>query len=277
MEHVDDTSSTSAGTTVDGLTVGAVARAVGVSIRTLHHWDAIGLVVPGGRTWSGYRLYDRADIARLQRVLVYRELGFGLPEIRELLDDPAVDEAAHLASQRCLLEDRIAHLQQMVCAVDTMMERIAMDSEMTPQQQAQAFGSQWDDRYAAEAEERWGDTDDWAQSQRIKAKMSDEDFAQARAEMDDIDARLAEAAREGIEPGSPRADELVALHRTRSIGRWFEVSRTKHCLIARGYTEDPRFTAYYDAKEPGLAAWLRASIEAEARNNGVDPEAATWQ
>lgn len=265
----------------DGLTVGEVARRVGVSVRTLHHWDDIALVVPGARSWAGYRLYSREDIARLQRVLVYRELGFPLARIRELIDDPDVDEHAHLASQRELLEARIARLQQMVCAVDTMMGAHDMTEGstpgLTPQEQAEAFGNQWDDRYAAEAEERWGRTDEWAQAERVKASMSGEDFAQARAEMEDIDARLSQAVRDGIAPESEEAAELVAVHRERAIGRWFTMSRAKHVLIARGYTDDPRFRTHYEALEPGLAEWLRAAIEADARAHGIDPETVDWQ
>lgn len=264
-----------------GLTVGEVARRVGVSVRTLHHFDDIGLVVPQARSWAGYRLYSRADIARLQRVLVYRELGFALARIRELIDDPDVDERAHLASQRELLAARIARLQQMVCAVDTMMGAHDMTKsttpDLTPQEQAEAFGSQWDDRYAAEAEERWGATDEWEQAERVKASMSREDFDRARTEMEGIDARLAQALRDGIAPGSNEAAALVALHREQAIGRWFTMSRAKHVLIARGYTDDPRFRAHYEALEPGLAAWLRAAIEADARTHGIDPEAVSWE
>ncbi len=276
MVHMDD-ARRETGTGWVGLTVGETARRVGVSIRTLHHWDEIGLVVPAARTWGGYRLYAREDIARLQRVLIYRELGFPLAEIRDLIDDPAVDEQAHLAEQRTLLAGRIARLQQMVCAVDTMMENHAMSTELTPEQQAAAFGSQWDDRYAAEAEERWGGTDDWVHAQRVKATMSPGDFGAARTEMEEIDEELARAMRDGIAPGSERANALAELHRERAIGRWFPVTHAKHVLIARGYTDDPRFTAHYDAREPGLAAWLRAVIEAKARARGVDVEHAAWE
>ena len=89
-------------TTGAGRTVGEVADLVGVTVRTLHHWDRIGLVSASGRTWSDYRMYDDDDVARIHRVLVYRELGFPLAQIADLLDDPEVDEDAHLARQRGL-------------------------------------------------------------------------------------------------------------------------------------------------------------------------------
>lgn len=260
----------------DAMTVGATAALVGLSVRTLHHWDEIGLVVPSARTWAGYRLYDAADIARLHRVLVYRELGMPLAGIRALIDDPEVDERAHLASQRSLLTERIARLQQMVCAVDSMMEADAMNTPLTPDEQARAFGSRWDDRYATEAEERWGATPEWEHSRRVTERMSEEDFAAARAEIDELDGRLAAAMRSGLAPGDDAVLALAEEHRLRSIGRWFPVSHAQHVLIARGYTDDPRFTAHDDAREAGLAAWLREAIEANARAHGVDPATATW-
>lgn len=97
-------------------TVGEVSRIVGVSVRALHHYDEIGLVVPSGRTPAGYRSYSGADVERLHRVLLYRELGFTLEEIATLLDDPDVDALAHLRRQRELLDDRINRLHQMVAA-----------------------------------------------------------------------------------------------------------------------------------------------------------------
>jgi len=82
------------------LTVGQVAGLVGVSVRTLHHWDEIGLVVPSARSWAGYRLYGPDDVARIHRVLVYRETGMPLAEVARILDDPDVDATAHRRARR---------------------------------------------------------------------------------------------------------------------------------------------------------------------------------
>ena len=126
------------------MTVGQVAGLVGVSVRTLHHWDEIGLVTPSARSWAGYRLYGPDDVARIHRVLVYRETGMPLAEVARVLDDPHVDAVAHLARQRELLQARIAHLTRMLRAVDTMMERSTMEQNLTLQQQAEIFGAEWD-------------------------------------------------------------------------------------------------------------------------------------
>src|SRR5919107_2888303 len=93
-----------------GYTVGKVAQLSGVTIRTLHHYDEIGLLSPGGRSDAGYRLYQDSDLERMQRILFYRELGFTLKEISTIVDDPSTDSMGHLRRQRGLLVARIERL-----------------------------------------------------------------------------------------------------------------------------------------------------------------------
>ena len=258
-----------------GLTVGAAAALVGVSVRTLHHWDRIGLARASGRTWSDYRVYDDNDIARLHRVLVYRELGFPLAEIGALLDDPEVDERAHLNRQRRLLVERISHLQEMVSAVDRLKEAIDVNAPLTPEDRAEIFGTDWDPNWQDEAAERWGDTPQWEQSQQRTAKMDKEEWKRVKAETDALNADLAAAMRAGVDPGSAEAATLVERHRA-SISQFYDCSRSMQVLLARMYRQDERFAATYEALEPGLTDWLVAAVEAGARAHGVDPDTATW-
>jgi len=260
----------------DGLTVGRTARLVGVSVRTLHHWDEIGLVRPSTRSWAGYRLYDTDDVARIHQVLVYRETGMSLAEIARVLDSPDVDPRAHLARQRELLTDCIAHLTRMLRAVDTMMEKNSMGENLTPQQQAEILGAEWDPAWQEEAEERWGDSDEWAQAAARKAAMTRQDWARVAEETEALEIDLANAMREGVVPGSERANALAERHRD-SIDRWFDTTYSKQVLIARGYVANSRFTAYYDKRESGLAAWIKEIIDANAVAHGVDPANAVWQ
>ena len=258
------------------LTVGQVAGLVGVSVRTLHHWDEIGLVVPSARSWAGYRLYEPDDVARIHRVLVYRETGMPLAEVARVLDDPDVDATAHLARQRDLLQARIAHLTRMLRAVDTMMERNSMGENLTPQQQAEILGAEWDPAWQEEAEERWGDSDEWAQAAARKAAMTRQDWARVAEETEALEIDLANAMREGVVPGSERANALAERHLA-SIDQWFDATYAKQVLIARGYVANSRFTAYYDKRESGLAAWIKEIIDANAAAHGVDPANAVWQ
>ncbi|NMA78482.1 MAG: MerR family transcriptional regulator [Actinomycetales bacterium] len=264
----------------EDLTVGRVADLVGVSVRTLHHWDGIGLVRPGGRSWSGYRLYDAEDVARVHRVLVYRELGLALAEIGRILDDPSVDPGEHLRRQKGLLAERIRRLERTARAVDEMIERTTMTHEtnisLSPEEQARIFGTDWDPAYQDEAHERWGGTDAWQQSAARTRSWGTEQWQEVKDELDELETALAKAMGRGVAPGGEEANALAERHRA-TIARHYDCTHSMQVVLARMYTEDPRFAAHYDQRAAGLAAWLRRVIEENARTHGVDPETATWE
>jgi DNA-binding transcriptional MerR regulator len=245
-------------------TVGEVARLAGISVRALHHYDEIGLVTPSSRTRAGYRAYADADVERLHQVLVYRELGFTLEQIARVLDDPSADPLEHLQRQRALLEDRIDQLHHMVASIEKMMEAKAMGIQLTPEEQKEIFGQDWQgEEYAAEAEERWGGTDAWKQSQERAAKFTKEDWKRIKAEGDAFGQALAQAMRDGVEPGSERANELAEQHR-HGIETFYDCGYEMQVNLAEMYVADPRFSAYYDKFAEGLAVYVRDIIVANA-------------
>ncbi|MER6051127.1 MerR family transcriptional regulator [Streptomyces sp. NPDC001793] len=260
----------------DGLTVGRTAALVGVSVKTLHHWDTIGLVRPSGRTWAGYRVYSADDVARIHRVLVYKELGFPLAQIGRLLDDPDTDARAHLRRQRSQLVDRIARLEKMVGAVDRMLEASRTGLRLTPEQQVEIFGADWQPAWVEEAEDRWGDTAQWAQYAERAAAMSPEDWKEVAAATDALNADLATARQSGVAPGSDEANALAERHRA-LLSRYFDCSHAMQVCIGRMFVDDPRYAAYYDTVAPDLTVWLRDVIFANAAAHGVDPETVTWE
>ncbi|WP_234974486.1 MerR family transcriptional regulator [Williamsia sterculiae] len=244
--------------------VGATARLVGVSVRTLHHYDHIGLVQPSVRGHNGYRGYTDADVARLHRVLVYREVGFGLEQIATLLDDATVDERAQLARQRHELLTRIDRLHHMVAAVEDMMSAQNDGVALSAEEQREIFGDDWlGEEYRAEAEERWGDTAAWAQSQQRTAAYSKADWQRIAADTAALDADLAAAMRTGAAPGSPQANALAERHRA-SIERFYDCDHSMQMCLGDMYVADPRFRAHYDDQAPGLAEYLRDVIAANA-------------
>ncbi|MFE9427480.1 methyltransferase domain-containing protein [Kitasatospora sp. NPDC006697] len=124
------------------LTVGRVAELADISVRTLHHYDEIGLVRPSARTAVGYRAYAPADVERLREVLAFRRLGFGLREIADLVDDPDTDAVARLHRLRGLLVDQRDRAAAMVVAIDRELEARAMGIRTTPEEQLKVFGAQ---------------------------------------------------------------------------------------------------------------------------------------
>ncbi|PPK66891.1 MerR family transcriptional regulator [Actinokineospora auranticolor] len=124
------------------LTVGRVSDLADVSVRTLHHYDEIGLVRPSARTTAGYRAYSAADVERLSEVLAYRRLGFGLREIADLVDDPTTDAVAHLRRLRGLLLDQRDRAAAMVTAIDGELAARARGIRPSPEDQLKMFGAQ---------------------------------------------------------------------------------------------------------------------------------------
>jgi MerR family transcriptional regulator, thiopeptide resistance regulator len=241
---------------MDANTVGAVAALTGVSVRTLHHYDHIGLVVPSIRTPAGYRGYTDADIERLHVVLVYRSAGIPLDEIRSLLDDPAADPVEHLRRQHQLLLEQADRLQHTIKAVEELMNAHRNGIQLTAEEQVQIFGTKaFSKEYAAEAEERWSDTDAWKQSQQRVSRLRKEDWIAIKAEGDALLTDLARAKRDGIEPGSDEGNALAARHRA-SIARFYDCDDEMHRNLVQMYLSDDRFTRYYDDVEPGLAQFV---------------------
>lgn len=249
----------------DHLTVGRLAELAGVTIRTLHHYDQIGLVRPSARTAAGYRVYAAGDVERLRQVLTYRGLGFGLREVAELLSDPAVDAVAHLRRQRDLLVSRRAQVDAMVAAIDKELEARAMGINLTPEEQLEVFGTvRPSGEWADEAEQRWGETDAFRQSQRRAAEYGKDDWVRIKAETDENTQALAEALRAGLPADGVDAMDLAERHRQHISRYFYDCDYGMHQGLASMYMADERFTAYYDHVEPGLARYVYDAILANA-------------
>jgi DNA-binding transcriptional MerR regulator len=252
-----------------GHPVGAVSRIAGVTVRTLHHYDEIGLLRPSGRTESGYRVYSDADLERLQRVLCYRELGFGLDEITAILDDPAVDPVDHLRRQHALLTGRIERLRRMVAAVQRTMEARTMGVRLDPQEMFEVFGDADVAGHTAEAEERWGETAAWTESRRRTASYTKEDWKRLMGEQQEVQGAFAAAMAAGTPADGPEAMELAERHRLH-IDRWFyPCPHAMHRGLGDMYVDDPRFAANYEKLAPGLQRYVRDAIHANAARHGA--------
>ncbi|MFD7707501.1 MerR family transcriptional regulator [Streptomyces sp. NPDC059786] len=247
-----------------GYSVGQVAGFAGVTVRTLHHYDEIGLLVPGGRSHAGHRRYSDADLDRLQQILFYRELGFPLEEVAALLDDPETDPRAHLRRRHELLTARIEKLRRMAAAVEKAMEARTMGINLTPEEKFEVFGEKDPEQYAEEAEARWGGTAEYAESQRRAARYTKEDWQRMQAEVADWSERYAALMAAGESPSGEAATDMAEEHR-QHIRTWFyECPYDTHRCLGEMYVSDERFKAFYDSMRPGLAEHLRDAITANA-------------
>ena len=181
-------------------TVKEVSRLTGVSVRTLHHYDAIGLLKPAKVTEAGYRLYDDAALGRLQTILLFRELEFPLREIKEMLAAESFDPMAALTDQIRLLELRREKLDRLIDHARNIQKTGVMNMDF------KAYDSKKLDAYAQEAKKRWGHTEAWRESES-RGKTREQECSDADGLMD-IFRRLGQY-REGS-PAVPEAQALIA-------------------------------------------------------------------
>jgi DNA-binding transcriptional MerR regulator len=255
-------------------TVGAVAELTGVSVRTLHHYDEIGLLEPGRRTTAGYRLYAPEELRRLQRILFYRELGFGLDAIAAILADPGSTDGDHLERQHGLLADRIARLTAMLTAVDRELAARAAGVSLTPEERLEVFGTTRLEERAEEAERRWGGTAEWAQRRDRTAGYTTEDWLRLRTEQADINQRLLDAMRAGKPATDHDVMELAEEHRAH-IARWFhDCDQEAHRALAASYLANERLGRNFDDMAPGLSRYVHDAIIANAGRAGGSGDAA---
>ena len=246
------------------LSVGQVSRLAGITVRTLHHYDEIGLLSPGERTHAGYRRYTDDDLVRLQQILLYRELGFPLDEIAAILDDPQVDELTQLRRQHELLARDSERLRQVIASVQRAIEARARGISLTTEERFEAFGDFRPEDHEAEVQRRWGATGAYEDSRRRVASYTQADWRELKAEGEAITGDLVAAFKAGLPPDGKEAMELAERHRGH-IRRWFYACTYEiHRGLGELYVSDPRFTATFDDHAPGLAGYLRSAIVANA-------------
>ncbi|MGW4688727.1 MerR family transcriptional regulator [Streptomyces sp. NPDC004244] len=253
--------------------VGQVSGFAGVTVRTLHHYDKAQLLSPSERSPAGYRRYGDADLARLQQILFYRELGFTLDEIRTIMADPDAEALTHLRDRHRSLKEQITRLQSLVEVAERAIEVQQTGVRLTPQERFEVFGEvAFDLSYATDAHLKWGGSEGHRQSMARAAAHTKDDWRTLMAEAAHWRRALVAAFEDGAACDGPRAMDLAEEHRGH-IGRWFTPCPPEmHCRIADEYVEDARaFALVVPAPEqrPGLDQYLRDAVHANAGRAGT--------
>lgn len=239
-------------------TVKAVADVAGVSVRTLHHYDHVGLLRPSATSAAGYRLYGDADLERLQQVLFFRELGFELREIKAIVDSPSFDRAEALRAHRRVLVERRERIGQLVELVDRTIESLEGGVTMTNEERFAGFDDPKLAEYQEEARQRWGHTDAYRESARRTARYTKKDWDAIKAEGSEI--TLAIAAHMGRPATDPEVQKQIARHHRQIDERFYACSPEIYRGLAEGYVADERFKAFYEKVKPGLAEFMRVGM-----------------
>ena len=248
----------------DGVTFGVsdVAALGGVTIRTLHHYDEAGLLVPSSRTEAGYRRYTAADLERLRAILVYRELGLGLVDIASALDAQPQDRVAMLERQHSLLVRKRIRTEQMIEAIEAAIAADRSGVEMPAKEMFEVFGDFDPKDHEAEAATRWPDA--FEVSRQRTSRYGAEQWQEAIAEADSVSKRFAELLASGARATSESAMDLAEEHRA-SIDRWYyPCSKEMHAGLATSYVADPRFHSHWEAYGHGVAQYVHDSIVANS-------------
>lgn len=250
-----------------------LAEIARISVRTLHYYDDLGLLVPSGRSGAGYRLYDDDDLLRLQQILLGRELGLSLEAIGRSLDDPGFDRKQALLLQRGELERRAHQTAAMLRAIDAALALLDVAaSGAAPAASTdikQIFDGFEPAQHEVEAERRWGDSDAFKESKKRTQRYSKEDWQRLAAEQSSIYADAFSAMQAGKAPTDPVAMDVAERHR-QSIDHWFyPCGHELHRALAALYEQDGRFAENIDEHGPGLTPFLAAAIRENAKSRGL--------
>ncbi|MES5817451.1 MerR family transcriptional regulator [Streptomyces sp. RG80] len=245
-----------------------VASWAAVTVRTLHHYDRTGLLTPSTRTRAGYRLYDEADLARLQQILFYRELGFPLEEIAAILRDPQANALDHLRARQRQLSEEIARLQRLSEVAERAIEVQQTGVTLTPQERFEVFGEiGFDLSYATERQLKWADSQGQRESMARAAAYSKEDWRRIMGEAAEWRERLLAAFDAGEPSDGDAVMDLAEEHRQHISRSFTHCPPAMHLRLADEFAADPRAFALVvppSQQRPGLADWLAKAVHANA-------------
>ncbi|MFY0592847.1 MerR family transcriptional regulator [Roseivirga sp.] len=234
----------------------ALSKLAGVSVRTLHYYDDIGLLSPSNRSGKGYRYYDRPELVRLQQILFYKTIGYELAQIKEVLDHEGFDLIQSLREQREALLDKKTTLVKLIGTIDkTINELKNKEGMITDEEMYDGFPVEKGKQLEQEARKRWGDEVDGTK-ERIQS-MSKQGWKDTKQEAEEINLWLGNLIHKPVD--DVEVQQVIKLH-FEHINKFYEVSEERYRGLAQLYVEDERFKAHYDSVKPGLANFLNQGM-----------------
>ena len=226
------------------------AEQIGVSVRTLHYYDEIGLLKPSEvDAQNGYRFYDERSLERMQEILFYRELDFSLKTIAQILSSPDYDKQQALTRQRKLLLAKKERLERLIDALDSMEKG---EGFMKPNNEYEDLKN----KYAEEVRQRWGSTDAYKESQQRNT-----DFSQAASLLDAVFEEFAELDRSGISPDDEAAKIQVEKLQRCITDNFYTCTNEILAGLGQMYAADVRFKNYIDKHGEGTAEFVSQCIK----------------
>jgi DNA-binding transcriptional MerR regulator len=242
------------------LFISDLAKASGVTVRTLHYYDKIGLLVPQTRTGNHYRVYSQDDTLKLQQILFYRELGFTLLEIKKMLVIKGLDLEARLREHKVALEHRIDRYHQLINTIDNTILFLNREKTMlTDEELYKGFTKEEIHEINKEVELKY-DPKIVAESRSKVRGYSKQQWEQIKAEGEQISKDLAEALGKGLEYCDKEVQGIIARH-YRHLHNFYTPTPQIYRGLGEMYAADPRFRKNYDKYRTGLADFVKKAIE----------------
>lgn len=249
-------------------TVSQLARLSGTSVRTLHHYDAIGLLKPATVGENGYRYYGRTELLRLQQILLHREFGVALSGIPALLDAEDPDRLRALREQRARLEQEADRYRRLARTIDRTIAELEGRRTIMDKHLFEGFSAELETDYEDWLVDRHGEPagrERMAQGRAAIAAMSPAQKSDWMAEAIALRDAFAGAMADGTAPDDPALDPLLRRHHawvTRTTGA--APTAEAYAALGRLNVENAEFKAMYDAARPGLAEWMAGAMAAFA-------------
>jgi DNA-binding transcriptional MerR regulator len=234
-------------------TVKKLAKTAGISVRTLHYYDQIGLLKPSFVKNNGYRCYQEKELIKLQLILFFRELEFPLSQIKIMVNSPNFDNEIALNDQRKLLEIKKDRIVRLIETIDNTIENMKNGTKINSDELYGSFSKDEMEKYKEEAKKRWGNTQAYKQSMERTKNMTKEDFKKIEAKNQMILAKIVQHMDKGA--SDPIVQEGIKEH-FQGMQVFYDCSYEMYRNLGKMYVEDKRFTAYYDKVKPGLARFM---------------------
>ncbi len=234
-----------------------IGKLAGISIRTLHYYDEIGLLSPAREKSNGYRRYSDADLITLQQILIYRELGLPLDQIRHILTNPAFDAMQALEEHKAALERRAAQTRTLIQTVEKTIAHMKGKIEMDNKDMFLGLSDEEQKKYEKEARQMWGDTEVEPTMKRWNS-YSKEEQKRILSEGNEIYKSLAANMEKG--PGSPEVQALIARWH-QNLRYFYEPDKERLLGLAQLYNDHPGFKKTFRKFHPDLAAFMKQAVE----------------
>ena len=240
------------------LTVKQLSELAGVSIRTLHYYDEIGLLKPSWLAENGYRNYDDEAVLRLQQILFFRELELSLREINAILDIPEFDTMTALHAHRAGLESKIDRLRALIKTIDSTIMHLTGEVDMNKKKLFKGFTPEEEKKYEQEARQRWGDEEVGA-SYKLWNSYTPQKKEDIKSEGNAIYMELVSQIEAGNNPTNPEVQDIIA--RWHQHMRYFyEPSAARLQGLGQMYVNSPNFANRFRELHPDLPEFMRDAI-----------------